>query len=85
MTENNKMYSLIKQVFIVLLSFSISLTKKIMFSNDEPCTDIPTIIDVNPVELKYHPFMVRLNKCTRSCNVLYPKICVSIRNKRHKF
>ena len=33
----------------------------------------PTIIDMNPVELKYYPFMISLNKCTRSCNVLSPK------------
>ena len=35
----------------------------------------PTIIDLNPVELKYYPFMISLDKCTRSCNVLSPKIC----------
>ena len=32
---------------------------------------------MNPAELKYYPFMISLNKCTRSCNVLSPKICVS--------
>ena len=31
---------------------------------------------LNPVELKYYPFMIRLSKCTGSCNVLYPKICI---------
>ena len=36
----------------------------------------PTLIDMNPVELKYYPFNISLNKCTRSCNVLSPKICV---------
>ena len=36
----------------------------------------PTLIDMHSVELKYHPFMVSLNKCTGSCNVLSPKICV---------
>ena len=35
-----------------------------------------TLIDLNPVELKYYPFMITLNKCTGSCNVLSPKICV---------
>ena len=28
------------------------------------------------VELKYYPFMISLDKCTGSCNVLCPKICV---------
>ena len=36
----------------------------------------PTLINLNPVELKYYPFMISLNKCTGSCNVLSPKICV---------
>ena len=31
---------------------------------------------MNPVELKYYQFMVSLNKCTASCNILPPKICV---------
>ena len=35
----------------------------------------PTLVDLNPVELKYYPFMISLNKCTGSCNVLSPEIC----------
>ena len=31
---------------------------------------------MNPVELKIYPFMIRLDKCTRSCNVVSPKTCV---------
>ena len=37
---------------------------------------IPTIIDMDHVELAYCPFMISLNKCTGNCNVLSPKICV---------
>ena len=36
----------------------------------------PTLIDMNSDELKYYLFMVSLNECTGSCNVLSPKICV---------
>ena len=36
----------------------------------------PTLIDLNPLELKYCLFMISLDKCTGSCNVLSPKICV---------
>ena len=50
------MFSLIKHVFIVLLSFSESLATKCLFLNDEPCMVIPTLIYLNPVELKYYPF-----------------------------
>ena len=36
----------------------------------------PTIIDMNPVELKYYQLMISLNKYTGSCNDLFPKICI---------
>ena len=36
----------------------------------------PTPINMNPVDLIYLPFMISLNKCTGSCNVLSPEICV---------
>ena len=61
-------------LFIVLLSFSISLASKCLFLNDEPCMGRPTLIDMNPFEIKYYPFMISLNKCTGSCNVLSRKI-----------
>ena len=36
----------------------------------------PTLINLNPVEVKYYPLMISLNKCTGSCNVVSRKICV---------
>ena len=36
----------------------------------------PTLIELNPVKLKYYPFMISLDEFTESCNVLSPKICV---------
>ena len=68
-----------RQVFIVLLNFSESLgcyRTKCLFLIDEPLMFRPTLIDLNPVELKYYPFMISFDKCTGSCNVLSPKICV---------
>ena len=50
-------------MFITLLGFSKSLAIKYMFLNGEPCMVRPTIIDVNPNELKYYPSMISLNKC----------------------
>ena len=49
---------------------------KCLFLNDERCVIRPTLIDMNPVELKYYPFMISLNKCTGCCHVLFSKICV---------
>ena len=44
----------------------------------------PFLIDLNPVELKYHPFVISLDRCNRSCNYvndLSMKICVLIKTK----
>ena len=41
----------------------------------------PNFIGLNPVELKYYLFMISLNKCSGSCNVLSSKICVPKKTK----
>ena len=41
----------------------------------------PTLINLNPIELRYYPFMINLDKCNVSCNVLSPKVCVSKEKK----
>ena len=77
------MFSLMKQVFIVFLSFSSSLTFsqiKCLSLNDELCMVIPTLVDLNPVEVKFYAFIISLDKCTGSCNVLSLKNMCSKRN-----
>ena len=62
-------------MFIILLIFSESLARdqtKFLFLNDETCMVRSTLIDMKQVELNYYPFMISLNKCTESCNVLSP-------------
>ena len=76
------------RLFIVLSSFSESSARhqtKVLFSNDEPCMVRPILIDMNPVELEYYPFINSLNKCTGSCNVLSPKIRVLKETKDTNF
>ena len=71
-------------LFVVLLRFNESLASdetKCLFLNDELCMVRPTTIYMNPVELKYYPFMISLNKCIGSCNALSPKICLPKENK----
>ena len=80
------MFSLIKQVFIALLSFSRSLATKCVSLNNKSYMVRPSLIDLNPVELNYYPFMSSLDKCSESCNSvdeLSTKICVPGK-KRHK-
>ena len=45
-------FSLIKQMLIVLLSFSSCLAAR-YFLNDEPSIVRPNLNNLNPVELKY--------------------------------
>ena len=66
------------------MSFSSSLVRdqtKYLFLNDELCLVRPTVIDLNSVELKYYSFMISLNKCVGSCNVLSTKMCVPRKTK----
>ena len=60
----------------LLLHFSESLATKCLFLIDVPFMVRPTLIDLNPVHLKYYPFMISLDICTGSCNFLFPKMCV---------
>ena len=59
-------FSLIKRVFIVILSFSSFLARiakvrtKCLSLNDEPCMVRPTVIDLSPIELKHYPLMISL-------------------------
>ena len=36
----------------------------------------PTTVDLNPVKLKYNPFVINLDKCCGNCNVFSPNICI---------
>ena len=52
--------------------------------SNEPCMTRPTIIDWNPFKLNYYSFMVSLEKCNGSFNVvddLSAKLCVLIETK----
>ena len=55
------MFSPIKQVFIVLLSFSSSLATKCVSLNDPPFMVRPTLIDFNLTELKFYLSMISLD------------------------
>ena len=62
------MFWLIQQVFIALLSFSRSLATKFMSLKNEQRKNTLAIIDLNPAELKFYPFLISLDKCNGSCN-----------------
>ena len=51
----------------------ISDETKCLSLNDEPFMIRPTFISLNSVELKYHSFMITLDQCNGSCNLLSQK------------
>ena len=70
------MFSLIKQVFILLFSFSSFLVRdrtKFVSLNHELYIIRPTLINLNPVDLKYYTFMISLDECSGSFNILSQK------------
>ena len=44
---------------------------KCLFLNNGPCMVRPILIDMNPDELKYHPFIISFWKCTGGCKMLF--------------
>ena len=41
-----------------------------MSLNNELCITKPSLIDLNPVELSYYPFIVTLDRYNGSCNTI---------------
>ena len=78
------MFTLIKQMFIALLSFTGSLATKCVSLDSETCMTGLTLIDSNSIELNFYSFMISLDKCNGSCNVLddlSTKTCASSKTK----
>ena len=66
------------------MSSNGSLASKCVSLNNEPCMFWSTVIDLNLVQLNYYPFIISLDKFSRSCNVvddLSAKICVPSEKK----
>ena len=64
------MFRLIKQIFIALLNFSGFLATKCLSLSNEQCIARTTLIDLNLIESNYYIFMICLDKCNESCNVV---------------
>ena len=63
-------------MFIGFLSFNTSV---FMSLNNERCKSRLTLINLNPIEPKYYPFMISLDKCNGSCSavdkLVYENMC----------
>ena len=65
------MFTLVKQVFIALLSFAGSLPTKCVPLNGESCMIRPTVINLILVQLNYYPFTVSLDICNGRCSAVH--------------
>ena len=61
---------MVKDMVIALLTFSRSLATKCKSFNNEPCIIRLTLIDLNLVDINYYLFMIILDKCNGSSNVV---------------
>ena len=86
------MFSLIKQVFIVLLSFTSSLAHVAKVShwtkcaslNDEPCMLRLTLMDLNTAELKYYPLTISLDNVVEVVMSHHQKYVFQRKRKKKK-
>ena len=78
-------------MFIVLLTSIVNASNhaKCVSLNNKKCDNQPTFINLHPnrycQELHYYPFLVKLDTCVRSCNILNDlskNVCVPNKKKR---
>ena len=66
------------------MSFIKSSATKCVSLNNEPCMIRHFLINLTPDELKYYPFLIKLDKYNRNCNPvidLSMRICVPSKTK----
>ena len=76
-----KMFSFVKKVFILGLTFlSSSITGALNCVSMNECKVRPKIADINSNNPMFYHFSIKINKCSGNCNNIndpYAKICVS--------
>ena len=77
------MFRFIKQIFISALMYfgnlsSVNSLECVSMKNQE-CKVRPEIVSINNNNLVFHPFSIKINKCSGNCNNIndsYERICV---------
>ena len=62
------MFRFIKKVFLVAMSFFGCNALECVSLNNQECKIRPEIININSNEHLFHPYSVKLDKCSGSCN-----------------
>ena len=77
-----RIFSFVKNVFflgLTVLSSSITGVLKCISLNNQECKVRPKIVNVSSNNPIFYPFIVKINRCSGSCNSIndpYAKICV---------
>ena len=66
-TSYEIIFKFMKEAFIALLSFIVSLAAKCTSLNNELYLVRPTFINLNPKELYHYPLMISLKRWNESC------------------
>ena len=74
-------------MLIALLNFAGTLAAKCMSLNNKPHMIRPILMGLNPIEVNYYQFIIKLDKYNESCNVvddLSTKMRVSSKTRKRK-
>ena len=77
-----RIFSFVKRVFVLglaVLSSSITRALNCISLNNQECKVRPEIANVSSNNPIFHPFNVKINRCSGNCNSIndpYAKICV---------
>ena len=66
-------------MFVVTMSLFRCNSLKCVSMNDQVCKVRPEIININSNEPSFYTYIVKINKCSGSCNNInypYAKLCV---------
>ena len=76
------MFRFVKQIFTSTMMFFSSLSRmnslKYVSMNNQECKVRPEIVDFSSNDSIFHPFSIKLNKCSSNCNNIndpYARIC----------
>ena len=83
MTQYNKMFRFVKQIFVLaIMFFGCSLSNvnslECVSINNQECKVRPETVNVNSNEPIFYPFRIRTSKCSGSCSNIndpYPCVC----------
>ena len=74
------MFWVIKKIFVVAMTFLVSSVNSLEYVSmkNQECKIRSEIINTNNNQLVFYPFSIKVNKCSRLCNIRnpYARLCI---------